>query len=207
MQNASQHFCHPNASIRVIWVSSMLNLSTPDGGVQLLPSTTTTTSTTTTRSIPGTTPPWIPKQLSGMQHYMQTKAGVYLLSQEFARRSSPSSEVPTSTSPPSIRQNPHGVLHIALNPGFLKTNLQRNAPAPLRGIMGALFKGPKYGAYTELYAGLAPDVRQGDFVIPWGRIGSVPEHVSASTKVTKEGLESVGARFYEWCEAQVKPYM
>ena len=35
MQNVASHFCHPNQSIRVVWVSSLLTISTPIGGVQL----------------------------------------------------------------------------------------------------------------------------------------------------------------------------
>jgi retinol dehydrogenase-12 len=194
MQSVSTHFCHPNTSVRVIWVSALLNLSTPQGGVQLIPSVSTTSPATS----------WTPKQFSGMQQHMQTKAGVYLLAQEFSRRPPP---LPSGSHSPALRQNPHNVLHVAVNPGFVKTNLHRHAALPLRGIMGAVFKSPKYGAYTELYAGLAPGVKQGDFIIPWGRKGCVPEHLSASLEVGDEGLKSVSARFYEWCEEQVKPFM
>lgn len=62
------------------------------------------------------------------------------------------------------------------------------------------------GAYTELFAGIAPDVENGDFIIPWGRKGSVPEHLYASS-VAKEGDLSVGERFFGWCEEQVKPFL
>ena len=63
------------------------------------------------------------------------------------------------------------------------------------------------GAYTEFFAGVAPGVQDGDFVVPWGRKGEVPEHVRAS-KLTKEGEEqSVSARFYEWCEEKVAQFL
>ena len=71
--------------------------------------------------------------------------------------------------------------------------------------MDVLSKGPKYGAYTELYAGLAPVVKDGDFVMPWGRKGIVPAYIVESTMV-KDGT-SVSARFYEWCEEQVTSSM
>jgi retinol dehydrogenase-12 len=196
MQTVSSQFCHPNTSIRVVWVASLLNLSTPPGGVQLVPSATATPSSKTTS--------WTPKQLEGMPHYMQSKAGVYFLSQEFGRRTLPSTSSHTTPSDPN---SPNNVLHICLHPGFLRTNLQRHAPAPLRSIMGAVFKGPKHGAYTELFAGLGPDLKQGDFVIPWGRKGCVPEHLKKSLNVGEDGLESVSARFYDWCGEQVKPFM
>jgi len=204
MQSVSKYFCHPNTSIRVIWVSSLLNLSAPSGGVQLV------SSNTATQSSNPRTNSWAPKQITGMQHYMQTKAGDYLLAQEFSRWPPPPSPSPTTTttttSSPALIQKPNNVLHISLNPGFLRNNRQRHAPAPLRGIMTGVFKGPKHGAYTELYAGLGPDVKQGDFVIPWGRKGSVSEHVSKMV-AGEDGKRSVSARFYEWCEEQVKPFM
>ena len=184
MQNTVSHFCHPNQSIRVVWVSSLLNLGTPDGGVQLDQS-------------------GAPKQLKGMQNYMQSKAGIYLLAHEFSRRPHPFSDTPGSG-------KGNRVLHISLNPGFMRTELQRHAPAPMRGIMSTVFKGPKFGAYTELYAGLAPGVESGDFVIPWGRKGEVPCHILESTKVgdLKHGnTESVSERFWRWCGVQVKPFM
>lgn len=61
-------FCHPNPSIRVVWTSTLLNLSTPQVGVQF-----------------GTTT-GAPKQLKAMENYLQSKAGVYLLAHEFSHR-------------------------------------------------------------------------------------------------------------------------
>jgi retinol dehydrogenase-12 len=197
LQRTSLHYCHANASTRMIWVSSLLNLSTPSGGVQFDASTNA------------------PKQLKGMANYMQSKAGVYFLAHEFADRQKTTTTA-TSTSKPqkvdhtdhtSSNTNTEGIQHIALNPGFTSTSLQRGMPAPVRAVMSALFKGPEYGAYTELYAGLGPDVRSGDFVIPWGRKDSVPAHIVEGT-VLKEGeVESVSARFYEWCGLQVRDFM
>jgi retinol dehydrogenase-12 len=196
-RTASQ-YCHANASTRVIWVSSLLNLSTPAGGVNFDASTKA------------------PKQLKGMENYMQSKAGVYFLAYQFAARQK-STTMPIANTPKTqevdhtihtpSNTNPEGIQHIALNPGFTSTSLQRGMPAPIRAVMSTVFKGPEYGAYTELYAGLGPDVRSGDFIIPWGRKGSVPAHIVEGT-VAKEGTtKSISARFYEWCEVQVRDFM
>ncbi|KAH7136026.1 hypothetical protein B0J11DRAFT_519763 [Dendryphion nanum] len=188
MQNVASHFCHPNQSIRVVWVSSLLNVSTPHGGVQFDEN-------------------GAPKQLKGMENYMQSKAGVYLLAQEFSRRQKNTKDSSSSTAiNESSYGNPHGVLHISLNPGHVKTELQGNALSPMRLIMGVVSKGPRYGAYTELFAGLAPGVNDGNFVIPWGRKGNVPDHIAASTKA-RNGGKSVSAIFYEWCEQQIQPFV
>jgi hypothetical protein len=48
-------------------------------------------------------------------------------------------------------------------------------------------------------------MRDGDFVVPWGRKGIVPAYIMEST-MAKEGM-SVSARFYEWCEEQVTSFM
>ena len=184
MSTISAHYCHANPSIRVVYVSSLLNFSTPDGGVQF------------------DDPTNHPKQLKGMENYMQSKAALFLLAQEFSRRQK-RSETDEHGLP---NRNPHAVLHVALNPGLMKTELQRHVPPPMRAVMGAVLKGPKYGAYTELYAGLAPDVRDGDYVIPWGRKGEVPVHILESTRA-KDGDRSVGSRFYDWCEEQVRPFI
>ncbi|KAH7382246.1 short-chain dehydrogenase [Pyrenochaeta sp. MPI-SDFR-AT-0127] len=188
----ASHFCHPNPSIRVVWVSSLLSLSTPQGGVQFDSST------------------GLPKQLRAMENYMQSKAGVYLLAHEFSLRQKTGQlpqqrdEAAQHTLPNS---NPSGVQQIVLNPGFTRTGIHRSIPALIRGAMTTAFKGAEYGAYTELYAGLGPDVKSEDFVIPWGRKGSVPNYVKESI-VAKDGeVDTVSARFYEWCEKQVKQFI
>ncbi|CAO2653224.1 Nn.00g026350.m01.CDS01 [Neocucurbitaria sp. VM-36] len=189
LSTTASHFCHPNPSIRVVWVSSLLNLGTPKGGVQFDPTT------------------GAPKQLKAMENYMQSKAGVYLLATEFAKRLYTRSvkRVEEMEAHTLSNSNPSGVQHVAMNPGFVRTSLQRSIPAPMRTIMSTVFKGPEYGAYTELYAGLGPDVRSGDFVIPWGRKGDVSAHIKEST-VGKEGQDSVSVRFYEWCEEQIQSF-
>jgi len=59
---------------------------------------------------------------------------------------------------------------------------------------------PIYGAYTELFAGLSPEVKEensGCFIQPWGRI------VEGRKDLHEEGL---GKRYWEWTEEQVKEY-
>jgi retinol dehydrogenase-12 len=53
---------------RVVWVASLLNLGCPEGGVSFDKNGN-------------------PKQLKSMENYMQSKAGVYFLSHEFAAKS------------------------------------------------------------------------------------------------------------------------
>lgn len=67
-----------------------------------------------------------------------------------------------------------------------------------------------YGAYTELWAALAPELtpdKSGAYVYPWGRFGSVPDGVEASLKETSEGGTGVAAKFMSWCEAQTESFL
>lgn len=90
-----------------------------------------------------------------MTKYGISKAGNYLHSTEFAKL-----------------YRADGVISIACNPGNLDSDLYRNMPALLKWILRALVLYPSiYGAYTELFCGLAPEVtieKSGD----WGEISS-----------------------------------
>ena len=91
----------------------------------------------------------------------------------------------------------------------MKTELQRHS-SPVQGfIMGILFKGPKYGAYTELFSALSPAIsskNNGAFVIPWGRLGEVPPHIAKGMKSTTEGGTGLAEKFWDWCERETKPF-
>jgi protochlorophyllide reductase len=70
-----------------------------------------------------------------------------------------------------------GVVSLSLNPGNLKTELQRHMGNIQEKIAGALLLYPAhYGAYTELYAALYPEYttsNNGEYVSPWGRQGAI----------------------------------
>ncbi|KAI0134295.1 short-chain dehydrogenase [Xylariales sp. AK1849] len=125
-------------------------------------------------------------------NYMQSKVANIFLAHEYAKR-----------------LGDKGVLSTSLHPGLMKTELQRHSPA-LRGfVMGVIFKGPEYGACTELFAGLSQDItaeRNGSFIIPWGRFGPIPDEVATGMKTEHEGGTGLSQRLWEWCEAVTAPY-
>ncbi|KAI6842710.1 hypothetical protein KC332_g3366 [Hortaea werneckii] len=133
-----------------------------------------------------------PRLLKGMENYLQSKAGEVLLAEEWNRR-----------------YEGEGVLNVGVNPGLLRTGLQRHMPAAQRAVMHQIFKPARFGAYSELYAGFSPDVQPGDFVIPFGRRSRLPCHIVKSLKPDpkRDDIESTAARFWEWCEDQVKDYL
>ncbi|KAJ9103572.1 hypothetical protein QFC19_004340 [Naganishia cerealis] len=95
------------------------------------------------------------------------------------------------------------IITAALNPGGLKSDLQRHLSSIQRSLLGLLLADPVYGAYTELYAALSPDItveKSGCFVRPWGQIEEYSNFI-------KEGVkDGTAKRFNEWTEEQVAPY-
>lgn len=71
-----------------------------------------------------------------------------------------------------------------------------------------------FGAYTELYAGLSPDItleNSGLYIIPWGRIrpnADVPRQdlIKAGDSKEEGGLD-YGNKFWTWCEEKWKNYV
>jgi retinol dehydrogenase 12 len=69
---------------------------------------------------------------------------------------------------------------------------------------------PIYGAYTELWAGFSPSIKQSDsgrFIIPWGRFGTVREDIVISLKGEGEGGTGKAKAFFDFCETEVKNYV
>lgn len=91
-------------------------------------------------------------EMSDFTSYALSKAGNYLHAVEMAKRF-----------------KNQGVVSIALNPGNLDSELWRTQGAVAAKFLKTfVLHPPKYGAYTELFAGLSPAVtmdRSGD----WGK--------------------------------------
>ena len=69
---------------------------------------------------------------------------------------------------------------------------------------------PIYGAYTELFAGLSPDIMMNDngaWIIPWGRLGKLRPDLVAAGKSKEDGGSGIAEEFWVWCEQQVREYL
>ncbi|KAI0412979.1 hypothetical protein F5X98DRAFT_353387 [Xylaria grammica] len=130
---------------------------------------------------------WFPK-------YAISKAGNYLQGSEFARR-----------------HKADGIVSVSLNPGNLDSELWRNQPY----LIGKLLKwtilhAPINGAYTELFAGLSPDVtmeKSGGWIVPFGRFMHPRKDLKEATKTKEEGGSGIAQEFWEWNEQQVRPFL
>ncbi|MCJ1371479.1 hypothetical protein MMC20_002696 [Loxospora ochrophaea] len=133
------------------------------------------------------------KDKSAWHKYGVSKAGNVLYARELARRDQAA-----------------GILHVAVNPGNLKTNLQRHVVGLQAILLSSISYTSVHGAYTELFAGLSPDItpqNSGAWVIPWGRIGSLRKDLDKATKTKDEGGTGVAGEFCSWSEEQVKSYL
>ncbi|KUJ18111.1 short-chain dehydrogenase [Mollisia scopiformis] len=126
------------------------------------------------------------------QKYAVSKAGNVLHAREFARR-----------------HKEDGIISVAVDPGMLKTDLWVNTPAWQMMWWKLVLHEPIYGAYTELYGGLSPEInmgRTGAWIKPWGTIKTMREDLEASCKTKEEGGSGVGLEFWNWCEEQVRSF-
>lgn len=92
-----------------------------------------------------------------------------------------------------------------MNPGNLKSNLDRTTPALARFLLETFIYYPAYyGGLTELFAGLAPTItareHAGRYILPWGRFGEPRRDIT-------EGLEKNGERLWQWCWDECRLFM
>ncbi|KAH8893075.1 NAD(P)-binding protein [Thozetella sp. PMI_491] len=130
---------------------------------------------------------------SGMDRYGLSKAGVWLLGVECARR-----------------LKKEGIASFPLNPGNLSTNLAREFPAAFRFVIRAIVYPPVNGGYTLLFAGLSPELgmeNSGSWIIPWGRVSPIRKDLIDATKLKDEGGNGHAAAFWDWNQEQVEKYL
>jgi len=68
-----------------------------------------------------------------------------------------------------------GILTFSLNPGAIKTDLQREMGSFANWLLGFALYTPLVGAITQLYAGTNPELTKtdsGKYFIPWAREAS-----------------------------------
>ncbi|KAJ0425975.1 NAD(P)-binding protein [Aspergillus carlsbadensis] len=129
---------------------------------------------------------------NAMENYMQSKVGNVFFASEMARR-----------------MGKDGILSLSVNPGLMRTELQRHGAPIVSTIMGLAFKPPRYGAYSELFAALSPQItasQNGAFIIPWGRFGPIPPQIKKALSPNAEGGTGVAERFWDWCEMETAAY-
>ncbi|KAH6603969.1 short-chain dehydrogenase [Trichoderma cornu-damae] len=127
------------------------------------------------------------------EQYCVSKLGNYWHATEFA-----------------ARYKADGVISIPLNPGNLDSDFWRTQGALVTCVLRkTLLHPPVYGAYTNLFAAFSPQVtieRSGNFVAPWGKFWNVSKEMIDGSKPKSQGGTGIANNFWEWTEAQIKPY-
>ncbi|KAI1421368.1 hypothetical protein F5Y12DRAFT_35134 [Xylaria sp. FL1777] len=130
---------------------------------------------------------WFPK-------YCISKAGNYLHGSEFARR-----------------YKADGIISVTLNPGNLDSELWRNQPYVIGKLLKWFILHPSInGAYTELFAGLSPEVtmeKSGGWIVPFGRFMRPRKDLKEATRTRTEGGSGIAREFWEWNEDQIWPFL
>lgn len=115
-----------------------------------------------------------------------------------------------------------------MDPGNLRTGLQREAAPWFRRIWNLALNPAIYGAHTELFAGLSPAITEEKngcwsmfllngiqsivmlthliLVVPYGRFGNLRPDIEEATKATQNGGSGIAKRFWEWSEDKVQAY-
>jgi retinol dehydrogenase-12 len=123
-----------------------------------------------------------------MSLYSQSKAANIILATETAQR-----------------HGKENIVAASLNPGHLKTELQRHINSRLVGIMSAtLLYHARYGALTELFAGFSKSLStesNGKYLIPWGREGKMAKQIEKGLK------NGSGSRLWELLEKETEQYI
>lgn len=97
----------------------------------------------------------------------------------------------------------------SLNPGNLASDLHRHLSFAKAAIVRSITYAPVNGAYTELFAGLSPEVasmKPGSWVIPFGRISPLRKDLAESGRLVEDGGSGKAKEFWEWSEKQVEDY-
>ncbi|KAF3480464.1 short-chain dehydrogenase [Arthroderma uncinatum] len=128
-----------------------------------------------------------------LDQYAMSKFGNYLHATEFASR---------------LKSD--GVLSVSLNPGSLDSDFWRSQGAMMTCILQkTVLHPPVFGAYTVIFAAFSRKItldNSSRFVAPWGKFWKLPEDMLAAAKSESEGGTGTARQFWDWTEAQVKPY-
>lgn len=108
------------------------------------------------------------------------------------------------------RERSSGIVSITQNPGNLKTDIW-NGAGILRYLVWPILYASKFGAYTELWSGLSPEVKVEDggrFAVPWGKWHpGLRKDLIEAMKSEEEGGSGISAKFWEWCEEKTKDFV
>ncbi|KAI0097728.1 putative estradiol 17 beta-dehydrogenase [Nemania sp. FL0031] len=128
------------------------------------------------------------------ERYGLSKCGVWCLAVEYAHR-----------------HQKDGIVSVAINPGNLATELQRDQGWIIKLITFLVGYPAPYGASTELFAAFSPEAAAADmhktWIAPFGRVLPLRPDLYKATIPESEGGTAGTAKFSTWADEQIKPYL
>lgn len=97
----------------------------------------------------------------------------------------------------SARHPDADVLSVAVHPGVIKSELTRTTNPVMKMLTSPFYYDTPYGALSPVYAGLSPDVKNNDYIIPFGRVGAVRPDIYEAARGPK------GKAAVQWIEEQI----
>uniref|UniRef100_A0A060TE15 ARAD1D04246p n=1 Tax=Blastobotrys adeninivorans TaxID=409370 RepID=A0A060TE15_BLAAD len=98
-----------------------------------------------------------------------------------------------------------GVLSVSVHPGMIHSDLARHMSSVERYFASYVAQPVVYGAYTEIYAAVSPDLtveKHSDaYIVPYGRVGI------ARTDLVEAAEGKEGDKFWQWLTEVTDPYM
>ncbi|CAJ2512050.1 Uu.00g076750.m01.CDS01 [Anthostomella pinea] len=130
---------------------------------------------------------------SSIQRYALSKVGVWAYGVELSKR-----------------YKADGVLGVPVNPGNLRSDLFKHQSFLTRVQVALMHYPVVKGAYTELFAGLSPEVtadKAGDYIFPFGRFQAICKELQLAAGPEAEGGVDLARNFWEWSEKQVEKFV
>ncbi|KAJ5578004.1 Short-chain dehydrogenase/reductase SDR [Penicillium hispanicum] len=131
------------------------------------------------------------------RNYAVSKAGTWMIGREYSRR-----------------HRDEGIVSVIQNPGNLRAGTYAGVSPIAMFFINPVLHDPKFGAYTEMYAGLSSEISQetnGAYVIPWGRIrpdeACPRKDIVQAIVPSEQGGLGYASKFWDWCEEQWKPFV
>lgn len=186
----------PEVPARVVWVSSMATeLYSETGGVDMA-------------NLVGKT--YTKAPTDPMVLYGNSKAGNYLHSTEYARRHRADNIVSVAANPGNLDSDLYRTMHTKSPETNTETGANFTTKISMKVFTRFMLHPPVHGAYTELFAGLSPEVtmeKTGAWIGPWGRFFPMRKDIAAAAKPKSEGGSGGAEAFWNWTMDQVKAYM
>ncbi|ONH68492.1 Short-chain dehydrogenase TIC 32, chloroplastic [Cyberlindnera fabianii] len=97
-----------------------------------------------------------------------------------------------------------GVISLPVHPGLLQSELWRDVPSLVRTIAFLFISPPVYGAYTELFAALDPNITtkdSGRYIGPWGVFRPI------RSDIEKGCTDGTAQKLWDYLDDAVKEYL